>query len=99
MKKIFLNTALALSLVAGTAVATSADAEARGRHHHGRGAGAAIAGAVIGLGVLGAYAATRDRCYEGRRVCDVVGTRCWRNSYGERVCKEDVRCHRPTICD
>lgn len=95
MKKILVNAALALSLVAGTAVATSSEAEAR----RGYRTGAIIAGSVIGLGLMGAYAGSRDRCYEGRRVCDVVGTRCWRNSYGERVCKDDVRCHRRTICD
>ncbi len=98
MKKILMNATLALSLLAGTTIVTSTEAEA----HRGRRTGAIIAGSVIGLGVLGAYAASRDgyqRCYEGRRVCDVVGTRCWRNSYGERVCKDDVRCHRRTICD
>lgn len=95
MKKILMNAALAVSLIAGTTIVSTSEAEA----HRGRRTGAIIAGSVIGLGVLGAYAASRDRCYEGRRVCDVVGTRCWRNSYGERVCKEDVRCYRPTVCD
>lgn len=99
MLKSVKHAALALTLLAGTAVATSNDAAARG----GRAAGVA-AGAIIGLGVLGAYAATRDRgyvrsCYPGRERCDVVGQRCFYNRYGEYTCRDDVRCYRPQVCD
>lgn len=91
--------ALASSLVAAMAIAAAPAAEARG----GRTAGI-VAGTIIGLGVLGAYAHARDRgyhrsCYEGRERCKVVGERCWYNRYGEYRCKEDVRCYRPTVCD
>jgi len=96
--------ALAGSLLAATTIVTASDAEAR----RGRAAGI-VAGTIIGLGVLGAYAAARERdrgyygysrsCYPGRQRCEVVGERCWYNRYGEYRCKEDVRCYRPTICD
>lgn len=103
MMKTLKNVALAGSLIAAMAVATAPAAEAR----RGARAAGAVAGAIIGLGVLGAYAASRDHerrhyrrsCYEGRQRCEVVGERCWYNRYGEYRCKEDVRCHRPTICD
>lgn len=97
--------ALAASLLAATSIASAPQAEARG----GRVAGA-VAGTIIGLGVLGAYAHARERnhsyshsysrsCYPGRERCDVVGQRCWHNRYGEYRCKDDVRCYRPTVCD
>ena len=91
---------LALALAATASIATAPDAEAR---RGGRTAGV-IAGTIIGLGVLGAYAHSRDRgysrsCYPGRQRCDVVGQRCWYNRYGEYTCKDDVRCYRPQYCD
>lgn len=99
MLKTFKHLALAVSLFAAASSVAVTQAEARG----GRTAGA-VAGAIIGLGLLGAYAAERDRgyhrsCYPGRRVCDVVGQRCWYNRYGEYRCKDDVRCYRREICD
>lgn len=100
MLKTVKHLALAASLLAAASTIAIPRAEARG----GRTAGA-VAGAVIGLGLLGAYAAERDRgyyrrsCYSGRRVCDVVGQRCWYNRYGEYRCKDDVRCYRREICD
>lgn len=93
--------AAALALVATATVITAPSAEAR----RGR-APAIVAGTIIGLGILGAYAHSRDRspyyyrsCYAGRSRCEVVGQRCWYNRYGEYVCKDDVRCYRPTRCD
>ncbi len=102
LKKIVHATA-ALALVLGIAAASSQPAEA---HRRGVGAGLAI-GTIIGLGIAGAYA---DRayghydegpaCYRGPRQCDYVGRSCWRNSYGERVCRGgEYRCWRPTYCD
>ncbi|MGE0766208.1 MAG: hypothetical protein AB7L90_07060 [Hyphomicrobiaceae bacterium] len=101
MLKTFKHLALAASLFAAMSSVAVTQAEAHGRG--GRAAGA-VAGAIIGLGLLGAYAADRDRgyyrsCYPGRRVCDVVGQRCWYNRWGEYRCKDDVRCHRREICD
>lgn len=99
MLKALMNAGLALTLAAGTLIATAPSADA----HRYRGAGI-VAGTIIGLGVLGAYAASREpgyyrSCYPGRQRCDVVGQRCWYNRYGEYVCKDDVRCYRPQICD
>ncbi|MFM9942174.1 MAG: hypothetical protein ACKVP7_22040 [Hyphomicrobiaceae bacterium] len=95
-------TGLALVFAAGASLVTAPEAEAR---RGGRTAGI-VAGTIIGLGVLGAYAHARERnhgyyrsCYPGRQRCDVVGQRCWYNRYGEYVCKDDVRCYRPTHCD
>ena len=101
MLKTVTHTMLGATLLAASTLVAPSDAQARG----GRGAGA-VAGAIIGLGILGAYAASRERdyyyrrsCYPGREVCDVVGQRCWHNRYGERVCKDRLRCYRPTVCD
>jgi hypothetical protein len=102
LKKIVHATA-ALALMLGIAAASSQPAEA---HRRGVGAGLAI-GTIIGLGIAGAYA---DRsygyydegpaCHRGPRQCDYVGRSCWRNSYGERVCRGgEYRCWRPTYCD
>ncbi len=93
---------LALVLAAGASIALAPVAEAR----RGNNAAGIVAGTIIGLGVLGAYAHARERnhgysrsCYPGRQRCDVVGQRCWYNRYGEYMCKDDVRCYRPTHCD
>ena len=102
MLKKFASSVLALSLVAAMATATAPEAEAR----RGAAVGAAIVGTVIGLGIAGAIA--RDRgdpyyhrssCYPGPRQCRVVGTKCWRDDYGTRQCRDDVQCWRPEICD
>lgn len=102
------HTAMALALVVGTSVVTAPQAEA---HRRGGGAAGLVAGTIIGLGILGAYAASRDRdyyapnyysggaCYPGRPVCRVVGQLCGYNRYGEYRCRDDVRCHRPSVCD
>ena len=101
MLKKIMHAGLALTLLAGTGMMTANTASAdRG----GRTAGI-VAGSIIGLGVLGAYAASREpayygrSCYPGRQRCDVVGQRCYYNRYGEYVCRDDVRCYRPQVCD
>jgi len=99
MLKTITRLALAGSLLAATAITTAPNAEAGG----GRVAAGIVAGTIIGLGIAGAYAGPRDgyygRCYAGRRVCDVVGQRCWYNRYGEYVCRDNVQCYRRRICD
>jgi len=95
-------------IAAALALPTVEQAEAgkRGR------VAAGVAGAIIGLGILGAYAHSRgDRyydeydyyepaCYRGPRRCHWVRGRCWYNRWGERVCSRGRRrCHRPVICD
>jgi hypothetical protein len=97
MLKKLLHSAVAVALVGATAMATITPAEA---HRGGRAAGI-VAGTIIGLGILGAAAAARDRdyCYPGHRRCEVVGQRCHYNRWGEYVCRDDVRCWRPRYCD
>ncbi len=100
MLKKLIHTSLALTVIAGTSLVNISSAEA----HRGRRTAGVVAGTIIGLGVLGAYAAGRDNsyrssCYPGRQRCEVLGQRCFYNRYGENVCKDDVRCYRPTICD
>ena len=100
MLKSIMHAGVALALLAGTSIAT-ANTAAAGRG--GRTAGI-VAGTVIGLGVLGAYAAAREpryyrSCYPGRQRCDVVGQNCFYNRHGEYTCRDDVRCYRPQVCD
>jgi hypothetical protein len=104
MTKKILQSAAALALVAGIVAATTQDAEAR----RGRGFGAGLAlGAILGLGIAGAYAGPRyyddddgPTCYRGPRECGYVGRSCWHNRYGEKICRGgEYRCWRPVVCD
>jgi hypothetical protein len=100
MKKKLMACATAVALVAGLFAATAHEAEAR----RGFGAGVAV-GAILGLGIAGAYAGPRyyddgPSCYRGPRRCGYVGRSCWYNRYGERICREgEYRCYRRTVCD
>jgi hypothetical protein len=102
MLKKLMHMAVAIALLGAVTMQSTTPADARG----GRTAGV-VAGTIIGLGILGAAAAARDRddyyyrdtCYEGARRCEVVGERCYYNRYGEYRCKDDVRCWRPRHCD
>jgi hypothetical protein len=97
MLKNLMYATLGCAMFAASVVSTATPADA---HRGGRAAGV-VAGTIIGLGILGAAAASRDRdyCYEGRRRCEVVGERCFYNRYGEYRCRDDVRCWRPRHCD
>lgn len=100
MLKKLMHMAAAIALLGVVTLQSTTPADARG----GRAAGV-VAGTIIGLGILGAAAASRegdyyrDACYEGPRRCEVVGERCFYNRYGEYRCKDDVRCWRPRHCD
>ena len=95
----------ALVLAAGTVMASVQPAEA------GRGGrtAAGIAAGIIGLGILGAYAHSRDRddyyhhdaeCYPGPRECGWTNRRCYIDRWGDEVCRGGRwRCWRPTYCD
>ncbi len=102
MKKIA-HALLAFTVVLGLGAAMIQPAEAQ-RRGGGIAAGVAV-GTLLGLGIAGAYAGPRyygpgPGCYRGPRQCDWVGRRCWRDSYGEPVCRGgEYRCWRPTICD
>jgi hypothetical protein len=101
MKKKLLHSLMALALLFGAGAASIQPAAA----HDGRVA-AGVAAGIIGLGLLGAYAASRDRayyggeCYRGAPRCEWVEGRCYFNDYGDRVCRPGYeRCLRPTICE
>lgn len=103
MMKKLMQSLMALALVAGVAASSIQPAEARG----GRFA-AGVAAGVIGLGLLGAYAHSRDRyyerssgeCYPGPEECGWTNRRCFTNSWGDRVCRGGRwTCWRPTYCD
>lgn len=107
MLKMIMTPMLALTLAFGT-LATSYEPAEAGRR--GARVAAGVAGAIIGLGVLGAYAHARDReyryrdyepaCYKGPRECGWVGRKCFENRYGEEVCRGGRwTCWRDTYCD
>ncbi|MBS0243102.1 MAG: hypothetical protein JSS20_13060 [Proteobacteria bacterium] len=100
MLKLVTNLAAAGAFLAATTIISAPEAHA---YRRGYGVAGAVAGTIIGLGVLGAYAASRDgyhdRCYPGRQRCEVVGQRCFYDRYGEYRCRDDVRCWRPRVCD
>jgi len=101
----FAHVLMALALALGVSATSISTAEA------GRGgnvaAGVAI-GTLLGLGIAGAYAGPRyygpayygPGCYPGPRQCGWSERSCWRDAYGEPVCRGgEWRCWRPTICD
>lgn len=106
MRKKITQALVALTLILGMGAALSQPAEA-----HRRGGGAVAAGvavgALLGLGIAGAYAGPRyhspaygPECYRGPRQCGWAGRSCYRNAYGEPICRGgEWRCWRPTICD
>ena len=96
---------LALTIVLGLGAALSQPSEA-GRN--GRIVAGVAVGTVLGLGIAGAYAGPRyygpayygAGCYPGPRQCGWADRSCWRNAYGEAVCRGgEWRCWRATICD
>lgn len=103
MMKKLMHALMALALVAGVTASSIQPAEA------GRGGrfAAGVAAGVIGLGLLGAYAHSRDRhyyhareCYPGPEECGWTNRRCFTNSWGDRVCRGGRwTCWRPTYCD
>jgi hypothetical protein len=105
MLKKFLNSLMALALIAGVSASSIQPAEAG---HGGRFA-AGVAAGIIGLGVLGAIGHARDRdyydardggCYPGPEECGWRGRRCFENRYGDYVCRGGRwTCWRPTYCD
>lgn len=103
MLKKLMQVALGLVVVAGVAVSGAEPADAR----RGDVAAGIAVGTLLGLGIAGAYAGPRyygyyggPECYRGPRQCNWVGRNCWRNRYGEYVCRGgSYRCWRPTICD
>jgi hypothetical protein len=100
MKKI-MHALMALMLMAGvTASIQPAEAGRGGR------VAAGVAAGIIGLGLLGAYAHSRDRhyahdeCYPGPEECGWKNRRCFTNSWGDTVCRGGRwTCWRPTYCD
>jgi hypothetical protein len=107
MSKKILHALLALSVVVGISAALAQPADA---HRRGGGIAAGVAvGTLLGLGIAGAYAGPRyyrgpayyeGECYPGPRQCGHVGRKCWRDGYGELVCRGgEWRCWRSTICD
>jgi len=105
MMKKMMSALMALMLVAGVTVSSIQPAEA------GRGGrvAAGVAAGIIGLGLLGAYAHSRDRddyysarerCYPGPEECGWRNRRCFENSWGDTVCRGGRwTCWRPTYCD
>jgi hypothetical protein len=93
--------ALAAALIPVSAAPVAAD---------GRGAafGAGVAAGIIGLGVMGAIEAQREReyyeshyygCHPGPLECRVYEPRCFHDEYGAYICPPvERRCFRREIC-
>ena len=105
MNKKLMQALLALTLIFGMGAALSQTAEA---HRRGGAVAPGVAvGALLGLGIAGAYAGPRHygpaygpACYRGPRQCGWAGRHCYRNAYGEPICRGgEWRCWRPTYCD
>jgi hypothetical protein len=109
MFKTLIHALLGLTLAVGLAAAPVQPADAgdwhHGHHGHHRNGGnfaAGVATGIIGLGLLGAIAHSRNGayCYEGPRRCEWRGQHCFENRYGEWVCRGGhYSCWRPTVCD
>lgn len=109
MMKRFGNVMMALAIACSMMLAVAPEAQAGS----GRGVGIGVAAGIIGLGILGAAAASRDydrqryysrydegRCYRGREECRWSGRRCFENEFGDTVCRGGrYLCERPLICD
>jgi hypothetical protein len=104
MLKKILNSLMAIALMVGVTASTIQPAEA------GRGGrvAAGVAAGIIGLGILGAFADSRDRgyyresggCYPGPEECGWRNRRCFINKWGDEVCRGGRwTCWRPTYCD
>lgn len=105
LKKIMFSL-MAMVMAAGVVAASIQPAEARRGGRVALGVGAAI----LGLGLLGAYAHGRDgyrdryyargECYPGPEECGWRDRRCFYNNYGDYVCRGGrYTCWRPTYCD
>ena len=103
MLKKIIYSLMAMVMAAGEVAASIQPAEARRGGRVALGVGAAI----LGLGLLGAYANARERayyrsggCYPGPEECGWRNRRCFYNSYGDYVCRGGrYTCWRPTYCD
>lgn len=102
MLKKALYSLLAATMAVGVLASTYQPAEARRGGRIALGVGATI----LGLGLLGAYAHSRERgyhhshCYKGPEECSWKNRRCFENRYGDVVCRGGhYTCWRPTICD
>lgn len=111
MFKKLLTLTLLVSLSTSSYMTVGADTAQAG--HRGSLA-AGIAGGLIGLGLLSAYAHARDHvyyrghdyerypevCHRGPRECGWVGRRCFENPWGEVICRGGRwSCWRETYCD
>jgi len=100
-----------MALAAATSMTLAAIPDAQARHGRGAAVGAGVAAGIIGLGILGAAAAARDRpryysryddgaCYRGPLECRWTGRRCFENEFGDTICRGGREiCERPLICD
>ena len=107
MRKTITHALLALSLAVAVGATSVGSVDAHGR---GNVAAGVAVGTLLGLGIAGAYAGPRyygygpayhgPGCYPGPRQCGWAGRRCWRDAYGEPICRGgEWRCWRPAICD
>ncbi len=102
MLKKSLYSVMAAVMAVGLLASSYQPAEAR----RGRNVALGVGAAIIGLGVLGAYANARERgyhrshCYKGPEECGWRNRRCFENRYGDVVCRGGhYTCWRPTYCD
>jgi hypothetical protein len=97
------------AVLAVTAVFISAGVAPASAHDNGAAFGAGVAAGILGLGVLGAMEADRERdyysnygpsCRPGPLECRTYGAPCFHDEYGAYICPPPERhCFRRPICD
>ncbi len=98
------------AVLAAAAILLSTSVAPAPAHDHGAAFGAGVAAGIIGLGIMGAMEAERDRdyyrsqygpgCRPGPMECRLYDVPCFHDEYGAYICPPPERhCSRRPMCD